>query len=74
MAAKAKRRKTRSHSSDTACAVPSDESRVSIRKIDNGYLVERSGTRAGKYFSRTVYSKTDPLRAGKVTKEVGGRA
>ena len=73
MAAKPKRRKAaRRGGTDCAPVAVGDNSSVSIRRIKNGYLVERSGTKRGKYFSEQVYSPTDPLKPSKVTRAIGG--
>ena len=36
-------------------------SSINVRKIANGYLIEKSGTRRGKYFSHTEYSPGRPV-------------
>ena len=45
-----------------APAGPSES--VQIRKISNGYLITRSGTRRGKYFSEDEYSAGRPVISG----------
>ena len=42
-------------------AMPSDDREsVTIRKITNGFLIERSGTRKGEYYSEQEYSPSKP--------------
>jgi hypothetical protein len=41
--------------------MPSDEREsLSVRKIDNGWLIERSGSRKGKWFNSTEFSADKP--------------
>lgn len=41
---------------------PSDQREtVSIRKIKNGYVIEKSGVRRGKYYSEQEYSAAKPM-------------
>lgn len=47
-----------------AVPAPSDEREsISVRKIANGYLIERSGVKRGKYCSHTEYSPGRPVIA-----------
>lgn len=39
---------------------PSNRRDVCIRKIDNGYVLTESGMRAGQYFQRETYSRSQP--------------
>lgn len=71
MAAKSKaaaksKRKRRSGGLEVAPASAGDNSTVSIRRIKNGFLVERSFSKRGRYHSEQVFSPTDPLKLGKV--------
>lgn len=50
--------------------VRSDRRDVSIRKINNGYVLTESGTRAGKYFQRETYTPKQPkIVVGGITKD-----
>ena len=45
-----------------AIPAPASQSEsVSIREISNGYIIERSGTRRGKYYSHQEYSAGRPV-------------
>lgn len=47
-----------------AVSAPKDEREsISVRKIANGYLIERSGVKRGKYISHTEYSPGRPVIA-----------
>lgn len=47
-----------------AVPAPTDEREsISVRKIKNGYLIEKSGVVRGKYFSHTEYSPGRPVIA-----------
>jgi hypothetical protein len=47
-----------------AVPAPADEREsISVRKIANGYLIERSGVKRGKYCSHTEYSPGRPVIA-----------
>lgn len=49
-------------SSRSTVSMPSDDREtVSIRKIKNGFLVERSGSKRGKYFRDEEFSATKPV-------------
>lgn len=62
MAKKPAKRKSSSRSGDVPIAVPSvDNETLRIRKIDNGYLLCRDGTKKGKYFSHEEFSPTKPV-------------
>lgn len=56
-----------------AVPAPSDEREsISVRKIANGYLIERSGVKRGKYCSHTEYSPGRPvIAASKPIRAVG---
>ncbi|ACI52214.1 hypothetical protein Gdia_2469 [Gluconacetobacter diazotrophicus PA1 5] len=41
-------------------APSSDSESVRIRKISNGYLIARSGTKRGQYFEHEEFSPTKP--------------
>ena len=64
------RRRKRSGSSTAPISVaPSDQREtVSITKIKNGYLVEKSGVKRGKYFSEKEFSPTKPVVSAMVPK------
>jgi hypothetical protein len=56
--------KRRSRGTSIGVPAPADEREsVSIRKIANGYLIEKSGTKRGKYYSHTEYSPGRPMIA-----------
>lgn len=63
MAAKTKR----SRSGAIGVPAPAAESEsLNIRKIENGYLIDRSGYKRGKHFTRTEFSPTKPcITAGR---------
>lgn len=42
-------------------APSSDNESVRIRKISNGYLIARSGTKRGQYFEHEEFSPTKPV-------------
>ena len=70
-----KRRRTSSGSRAIAVAAPKDEREsINVRKIANGYLIERSGTRRGKYFSHTEYSQGRPVISATAAKASAGRS
>ena len=56
------KRKSRRRSNEIAVPTPHSQSEsVSIREIINGYIIERSGVRRGKYFSHQEYSAGRPV-------------
>lgn len=58
----AKRTKHRSTGSAIAVQAPHGQSEsVSIRQIKNGYIIERSGVKRGKYHSEQEYSPGRPV-------------
>lgn len=60
MAGKRKRRRS---NSIAVPAPPSESESVSISKISNGYLISKSGTKRGKYFTHTEFSAGRPVIA-----------
>lgn len=63
------KRKSRSGSRSIAVpAPPNQQESVSIRRIANGYLISRSGTRRGKYFTHEEYSAGRPVVSAAVPK------
>lgn len=63
----AKKRPKRS----TAMAIPAptdERENISVRKIRNGYLIETSGVKRGKYRSETEYSPGRPVVTATVPK------
>jgi hypothetical protein len=70
----AKRSKSRSGSRAIAVpAPPNEQESVSIRKIANGYLISKSGTRRGKYFTHEEYSAGRPVVTAAAPKPVAKR-
>lgn len=58
----AKRTKRRSTGGAIAVQAPHSQSEsVSIRQIKNGYIIERSGVKRGKYHSEQEYSPGRPV-------------
>ena len=56
------KRKSRRRSNEIAVPAPHSQSEsVSIREISNGYIIERSGMKRGKYFSHQEYSAGRPV-------------
>lgn len=56
------KRKSRRRSNDIAVPAPQSQAEsVSIREISNGYIIERSGVKRGKYFSHQEYSAGRPV-------------
>ncbi len=62
---------TRGHTTGrtAAIAAPSGDMSVSIRKISNGFIIRRSGSRRGKYIEHEEFSATDPLKGKAPAKE-----
>lgn len=61
--------KRRKHSTGGAIAVPAPSNNsesVRISRIKNGYLIEKSGVKRGKYVSQTEYSPGKPVIAASV--------
>lgn len=55
-------------------AVPeSDRESLNIEKIKNGFLLTRSGSRNGKYFSEREFSSTKPVISAGVPAKKGKR-
>lgn len=49
-----------------ASVQPTKDMSVSVRKIDNGFIVCKSGlTPGGKYVSSETFSKTNPVKISK---------
>lgn len=57
----AKRRKRSRSGSIAVPAPPTESESVRISKISNGYLIEKSGVKRGKYFSHQEYSAGRPV-------------
>lgn len=49
-------------------APPNEQESVSIRKISNGFLISKSGTRRGKYFSHEEFSAGRPVVVASASK------
>lgn len=47
---------------------PSTEQSVTVRKISNGYLVEKSGYVGNRYKTETVYHSENPLARRNIKK------
>lgn len=52
----------------------SDSESVRIRKIRNGYVTTRIGTREGKFFKTEEYSRKQPMVETKVAAKPAARA
>lgn len=50
---------------------PKDHENLSVRKLDNGYVISHDGYKGGKRFEREYYSKTAPSLAGRRPKPKG---
>lgn len=62
-------KRARSRGRSIAVPAPAQESEsVRIRKISNGYLISRSGTRRGKYFEHEEYSPGKPVVTAQVVR------
>lgn len=44
---------------------PKDHENMSVRKIDNGYVISHDGFKGGKRFEREYYSTRAPALGGK---------
>lgn len=62
----AKRRKSSTGGSIAVPAPPNESESVRISKIKNGFLIERSGVKRGKYFSHQEYSPGKPVIAASI--------
>ena len=40
---------------------PEDREHITVEKIDNGFIINRSGVKDGKYFDRKQFSETKPV-------------
>jgi len=60
------KRKRRGNGAAEVAPPSSDNSSVTVRRIQNGFLVERQFSRRGRYHSETHFSPTDPIKIGKV--------
>lgn len=70
----AKRKAGRGSRAIAVPAPPNEQESVTIRKIANGYVISRSGTRRGKYFTHEEYSAGRPVvSAAAVPKAVAKR-
>lgn len=68
-------KKTRHSRSVPVAIAPTDEREtVSISKIKNGYLIEKSGSKRGKWYSHREYSATKPVVAATVAKEPAAKS
>lgn len=66
--AKGKRR--RSNRTETVSVAPSDQREtVSISKIENGFLIEKSGVKRGKWYSKKEFSAGKPSVVASVPSE-----
>ena len=54
-------------------APSTDSESVRIRKITNGYIVAREGTKRGKYFSHEEYSAEKPMISTAAPKPAKGK-
>jgi len=68
-ARKAGKSKARNSSPGLVTVPSSDNESLSIRSIKNGFLISRSGSRKGKYFSEDEYSPGKPVVTASVAKE-----
>lgn len=50
---------------------PKDHESMSVRKIDNGYVVSHDGYKGGKRFEREYFSSKAPSLAGRPRKPKG---
>jgi len=66
----AKKRRSRASGAIAVPAPPTESESVRITKISNGYLIEKSGTKNGKYFSHQEYSPGRPVIAASIPKKV----
>lgn len=51
---------------------PKDHESMSVRKIDNGYVVSHDGYKGGKRFEREYYSAKAPALAGRTPRKPKG--
>jgi hypothetical protein len=51
---------------------PKDHESMSVRKIDNGYVVSHDGYKGGKRFEREYYSPKAPSLAGRTPRKPKG--
>ena len=64
-----KRRKKRASGNIAVPAPPTESESVRISKISNGYLIEKSGMKRGKYFTHQEYSPGRPVISANVPVE-----
>ena len=56
------KRKSRRRSNEIAVPAPNSQNEsLSVRQISNGFIIERSGVKRGKYFSHQEYSAGRPV-------------
>lgn len=71
----AKRKTRRGGSGQIAVPSPTNQQEsVSIRKIKNGYLISRSGSRRGKYFTEDEFSPGRPAVMASIPKPTPAKA
>jgi hypothetical protein len=56
------KRKNRRRSNEIAVRAPQSQNEsLSVRQISNGFIIERSGVKRGRYFSHQEYSAGRPV-------------